>query len=129
MNHQFQGWDAVASELSKITGGNREIGRDRDGRPICLRDGQAASVRELAKRLPQNGVIIADEVGMGKTLIAVVVVRAVIAAGGRVAILAPPGLGYQWNDELQNAGVDAPPILRSLRQYLQAWEIRGKDAP
>ena len=129
MNHQFQGWDAVASELSKITGGNREIGRDRDGRPICLRDGQAASVRELAKRLPQNGVIIADEVGMGKTLIAVVVARAVIAAGGRVAILAPPGLGYQWNDELQNAGVDAPPILRSLRQYLQAWEIRGKDAP
>ncbi len=112
MNHEFNGWDKVAAKL-------RTLADDRD---IQLNDGQAASLRELAKRLPANGVIIADEVGMGKTRIAVAVARAVIAEGGRVAILVPPGLGYQWSDELRNAGVSAPPILRSLRQYLSAWD-------
>ena len=119
MSQRFGGWNRVADHLLSLT----------DSREIQLNDGQAASLRELAKRLPNNGVIIADEVGMGKTRIAAAVARAVIAAGGRVAILVPPGLGYQWSDELQAAGVNAPPILRSLWQYLQAWETKDKNAP
>lgn len=119
MNQEFGGWNRVADQLLTLT----------DSRVIELNDGQAASLRELAKRLPNNGVIIADEVGMGKTRIAAAVAQSVIAAGGRVAILVPPGLGYQWSDELQTAGVDAPPILRSLWQYLQAWESKDKNAP
>ncbi len=60
---------------------------------------------------------------MGKTRIAVEVARCVIKAGGRVAILIPPGLGYQWQDELQRGGVcDVPAILRSLWAYLYAWK-------
>ena len=85
MSQRFGGWNRVADHLLSLT----------DSREIQLNDGQAASLRELAKRLPNNGVIIADEVGMGKTRIAAAVARAVIAAGGRVAILVPPGLGYQ----------------------------------
>ena len=119
MSQRFGGWNRVADHLLSLT----------DSREIQLNDGQAASLRELAKRLPNNGVIIADEVGMGKTRITAAVARAVIAAGGRVAILVPPGLGYQWSDELQTAGVNAPPILRSLWQYLQAWETKDKNAP
>lgn len=119
MSQRFGGWHRVADHLLSLT----------DSRVIQLNDGQAASLRELAKRLPNNGVIIADEVGMGKTRIAAAVARAVIAAGGRVAILVPPGLGYQWSDELQTAGVNAPPILRSLWQYFQAWETKDKNAP
>lgn len=119
MNQQFGGWNVVAERLREIA----------DGRAIDLNDGQVASLREIAKRLPKNGVIIADEVGMGKTRIAVSVANAVIAAGGRVAILVPPGLGYQWGDELRNAGVDAPLILRSLWQYLKGWENKKKPAP
>ncbi|WP_051861817.1 helicase-related protein [Ferrovum myxofaciens] len=119
MNQEFKGWNKVAERLCTLA----------DDRAIELNDGQAASLQEVAKRLPNNGVIIADEVGMGKTRIAAAVARCVIAEGGRVAILVPPGLGYQWSDELQIAGVDAPPILRSLWQYLQAWETEEKDAP
>jgi superfamily II DNA or RNA helicase len=119
MNQQFGGWNNVAEKLHALA----------DTRAIDINDGQAASLRELAKRLPNNGVIIADEVGMGKTRIASAVAYAVIAAGGRVAILVPPGLGYQWSDELRNAGVDAPLILRSLWQYLKAWETEEKSAP
>lgn len=119
MNQEFGGWNKVGEKLRTLA----------DDRTIELNGGQAASLRELAKRLPNNGVIIADEVGMGKTRIAAAVARSVIAAGGRVAILVPPGLGYQWSDELRNAGVDAPPILRSLGQYLQAWETEEKSSP
>jgi len=118
MNQEFGGWIKVGEEL-------RTLAIDRT---IELNVGQAASLRELAKRLPNNGVIIADEVGMGKTRIAAAVAKSVIAVGGRVAILVPPGLGYQWSDELRNARVDAPPILRSLWQYLQAWETEENSS-
>ena len=112
MNQGFGGWDKVAEKLCALAG----------DRAIELNDGQAASLKALAERLPKNGVIIADEVGMGKTRIAAAVARSVIAVGGRVAILVPPGLGYQWSDELKAAGVDAPPILRSLDGFLNAWK-------
>lgn len=89
--------------------------------PLPLKEGQKASLLAIAKRLPQNGVILADEVGMGKTRVAVCLALAVQKAGGRVAILVPPGLGYQWNEELQQVGVQVPPLLRTFFQYLEAW--------
>ena len=58
---------------------------------------------------------------MGKTRIAVEVARCVIGNGGRVAMLVPPGLGYQWQAELRDGEVnDVPADFRSLSAYL-AW--------
>lgn len=103
MQQDFRGWDAVSKQLQTLM----------DSQQIPLNDGQKASLRCLAGRLTDrssnNGMIIADEVGMGKTRIAAAVARAVTEAGGRVAVLVPPGLGYQWNEELRCAGVTAPP--------------------
>lgn len=87
-----------------------------------LNEGQRASLIALAQRLPRNGVVIADEVGMGKTRLAAAVARAVTDCGGRAAIVVPPGLGFQWNEELRDAGVESNQILRSLWQYLAAWQ-------
>ena len=88
-----------------------------------LNEGQRASLHGIASRILKNGVVIADEVGMGKTRIAVELARCVIESGGRVAILVPPGLGYQWQAELRDGGLnDVPPILRSLSAYLAAWD-------
>lgn len=115
-NSEF--WDLVAKKL--ITFADNTAGN------LALNQGQRASLRAIAKRIPNNGVIIADGVGMGKTRIAAVVASCVIAAGGRVAILAPPGLGFQWREALKDAKVEVPLILRSLGQYLQAW--KGQDA-
>ena len=116
MKLDFQGWDAVADYIY-------ELAKAPDSNEWKLNDGQRASLRVIANRLPENGILIADEVGMGKTRIAVAVARSVIAAGGRVAILVPPGLGAQWReDELRQGNVECPPILRSIWQYLQAWE-------
>ena len=117
MTEQFSGWQVVVQKLHTIA--KRLCKEDK------LDEGQMVSLGELAMRLPNNGVIIADEVGMGKTRIAATVARAVIEAGGRVAILVPPGLGDQWRDELRQIGVDAPPLLRSLNAYLNAWDINS----
>lgn len=123
MKQRFKGWMAVGRELEALA--------ESQGRPGWpLNDGQCASLRGIAARLPKNGVVIADEVGMGKTRIAVALARSVIAAGGRVAILVPPGLGFQWRAELRDGGVAAPDLLRTLWQYLSVWAPEGpEEAP
>jgi len=117
MNHVFRGWDEVALLL------DREAKEQEQGSTAWLNTGQCASLRAIARRIKNNGLIIADEVGMGKTRIAVALAKCVQKAGGRVAILVPPGLGYQWEDELRTGGLtNIPPILRSLWAYLSAWD-------
>lgn len=108
-------WDKVARTMVGFAAAGK-VGQ------LQLNQGQQASLRAISVRLPKNGVIIADEVGMGKTRISVAVARSVIDCGGRVAILVPPGLGFQWRAELHGARIQLPPVLRSLWQYLAAWE-------
>jgi len=115
MSQDFKGWIKVADNLLEIANGDA----------IELNDGQCDSLRALASRLQKNGVIIADEVGMGKTRIAAAVAKCVIAAGGRVAILVPPGLDDQWRKELRTADIEPPEILRSLDAYLNVWKEGG----
>ncbi|MGC9195289.1 MAG: DEAD/DEAH box helicase [Syntrophobacteraceae bacterium] len=112
-------WQSVEGHLY-------EIAEAPDKGEWKLNNGQRASLCAIAKRLPANGVLIADEVGMGKTRIAVAVAKSVIESGGRVAILAPSGLGYQWRDELRKGKIECPLILRSVLQYLQAWEAEDE---
>lgn len=123
MNHVFQGWEAVAISLQQDIAQQRQLAEQ--GKPARLNAGQCDSLDAIAMRLAKHGVIVADEVGMGKTRIAVSLIRAVTACGGRVAILVPPVLGFQWQDELKDGGLSSPPILRSLWQYMEAW--RGDD--
>lgn len=95
-----------------------------------LNEGQRASLRALARRLPDHGVVIADEVGMGKTRIAVALAQAVTDAGGRVAILMPPTLGFQWQEELRHGGIpNVPDVVRSLWAFLAAWSDPAQPKP
>ncbi|MFM0362178.1 helicase-related protein [Paraburkholderia sediminicola] len=121
MKQSFSGWAAVARNLREIAAASASTG--------WLNEGQRASLNQIAQRLPDNGVVIADEVGMGKTRIATAVSRSVIQAGGRVAILVPPGLPFQWKAELADAGIKDVPLLRSLWQYLRAWDTETQDEP
>lgn len=122
-------WDYIKQRLIELA--DPDVATSRAGHPTGwqINEGQRASLRAIAERLPSNGVIIADEVGMGKTRIAVGIARAVLDCGGRVAILVPPGLGYQWRDELHGVGIDVPPILRSLWQYFAVWAPNDGDPP
>lgn len=121
MRQVFEGWNSVSERLRL---------RADDAHTERLNAGQKDSLRAIAKRLSDHGVLIADEVGMGKTRIAVELARCVVDAGGRVAILVPPGLGFQWESELQAGfGCSPPMLLRSLWQYLERWSTKQDLQP
>ena len=123
MNHNFLGWDDVATCLTNEAD-HHDSSSDKDE---WLNIGQRACLNSIASRLTKSGVIIADEVGMGKTRIAVATAKCVVKSGGRVAIVVPPGLGYQWDEELRDGGIsNVPAMLRSLWSYLSAW--KSKDS-
>lgn len=121
MNQHFQGWAAVARAL-RACADAYSIAADGAGATSYLNQGQCASLLALADRIANNGVIIADEVGMGKTRIATALAKCVIEAGGRVAIVIPPGLGFQWQSELHAATLEVPAVLRGLPSYHKGWQ-------
>lgn len=118
MKSNFKGWNEVVKILR-----NLNLDKKSDS---WLNKGQHKSILSLAKHLPNNGMLIADEVGMGKTRIAVALAKAVSEAGGRVAILIPSGLGYQWQEELRAGQLnDVPDVIRSLDSYFNDWPEKG----
>lgn len=124
MSADFKGWPAVAAALRQMA--NKDVSAERTW---SLNEGQRRSLRAIASRIQKNGVVLADEVGMGKTRIAVALAYAVTSCGGRVAILMPPGLGFQWADELRDGQVPSPPLLHSLGQFYGVWSDKVPHAP
>lgn len=62
--------------------------------------GQDRAAKALALRLTgQPGIILADEVGLGKTRIALLAMDAVLECGGNAAVVVPAGLLFQWENE------------------------------
>lgn len=122
MHASFAGWDEVARRL-------REMARPTSAAASTLNDGQRASLSAIAARIANNGIVIADEVGMGKTRIAAYVAKAVIQSGGRCAVLIPPGLGFQWQAEFHTCGTDVLEVIRSLDGYFKAWDARAQPTP
>jgi superfamily II DNA or RNA helicase len=98
----FASWSAA--HLALATGLVRETGLlsgARFGR-VALEAYQLAPVlRVLAK--PRPSLLVADDVGLGKTIEAGLILLELMARGRakRVLIVAPPGLLDQWHDELQ----------------------------
>jgi superfamily II DNA or RNA helicase len=124
MSAGFKGWPAVAVALRQMA--DQDISAERNW---SLNEGQRRSLRAIASRIHKNGVVLADEVGMGKTRIAVALAHAVTSCGGRVAVLMPPGLGFQWADELCDGQVPSPPLLHSLWQFYSVWSARAPHVP
>jgi len=98
--------------------------------------GQEYSLEWIASNLAgKPGLIVADEVGLGKTRVATAVACAVVAAGGRVAVVIPPGLKSQWEREftrLHGAMAQwcaAVPVgeSRFLRTYDDLFEVDRDD--
>lgn len=118
MKHKFEGWACVAKRLRASAAKHEAIAEHSTDVVWQLNAGQRAALLAIANRITENGIVIADEVGMGKTRIAVELIRCVTEAGGRAAVLIPSGLGFQWQQELKDGGVVVPPVLRSLGGYL-----------
>jgi len=88
---------------------------------VPLDGGQRDSLSWIGKRLPECGVVLADEVGTGKTRIACAVVRAVLDAGGRAAVVVPHGLIHQWETEMRKLSADAPApkVLTTMADFVK----------
>jgi len=111
--NNFLGWPKVAKII------NRTL-KDNDR----LNESQKLSVSNILRCIEKTGVIIADEVGMGKTRIAVELIHAVKQAGGRVAIVVPTTLGFQWQKELNEREADLAPksTINSLGSFMKGWQ-------
>lgn len=92
-------WEAVAQKLEEFSSSTP----CDDNKLPLLDESQRASLKELAKRIKDGRrmVLIADEVGMGKTRIAAALINAVQNAGGRTVVVLPAGLGAQWQKEIR----------------------------
>ncbi|WP_129992316.1 DEAD/DEAH box helicase [Rahnella sp. CFA14(1/10)] len=119
MKNNFQGWPVVTELLRELVTQEQ----------VELNAGQKAALLAIADRIEHHGIILADEVGMGKTRIAAALSRCVIAAGGRVAVLIPGGLAANWREELKTVGVTPSAPLLSLKQYMSVWETDIPSAP
>ena len=86
-------WLKVKEEAEKL------IQQFRDYAPAQLDGSQIRAIERAVSMLVNHGVILADEVGLGKTRVALVIGEAVMRAGGSVASIVPPGLLYQWERE------------------------------
>jgi hypothetical protein len=83
----------------------------------------------MAQRIQQSGVVLADEVGTGKTRIACAVVHAVLEAGGRAAVVVPHGLMHQWIAESRKLRADsrAPKVLTTLAAFIHSDPVVTND--
>jgi hypothetical protein len=117
-------WDRAATALRKFVAKDAVKSREEQH----LDDGQRASLAWMAKRLPQSGLVLADEVGTGKTRIACAVVHAVLDAGGRAAVVVPHGLMHQWIAESRKlrTSAPAPKELTTFTEFLR--EASATDA-
>lgn len=110
-------WRGVARRLRALVAEEAAKSRDKQH----LDDGQRASLTWMAEHIPQSGVVLADEVGTGKTRIACAVIHAVLEAGGRAAVVVPHGLMHQWSAESRalRAASPAPNMLTTLTEFLR----------
>lgn len=82
----------------------------------------------MALRLDRVRLLIADDVGIGKTIEAAVVARELIDRGEvrRMCVLCPPHLAEQWQRELlEKFHIDAELVLSSTIQRLERDLPRG----
>lgn len=120
----FEGWDRVADILDERASDAETVDQEN----ALLDEGQRDSIRVIAERLRtgRRTVLVADEVGMGKTRIAAVLIDAVRRCGGRAAIVMPAGLGSQWQTELRLFNPEDRTLL-PLRSYDSFVRGFGKD--
>lgn len=95
--------------------------------PVTLWPHQQEVVREVAASWPA-GRLLCDEVGMGKTVEAILALRRLLAGRGvrRALILPPANLLQQWQDELREKGGLRVPRLEGQRALI--WPDGTKQA-
>ena len=112
----------------------RQVASQRRGR-VDPNPHQIDAVMFALKRIPQGGCILADEVGLGKTIEAGLVIAQLLAEGAeRVLVVLPRPLLGQWQNELFTLfGIEAVEVasasvdLAGTGVFLVGREQAGSD--
>ena len=106
IHRRFDAEDLV--RLRRAGEKRRYVAAQRRGR-VDPNPHQIEAVMFALKRIPEGGCILADEVGLGKTIEAGLVIAQLLAEGkGRVLIVVPRPLLGQWQSELRDLfGIEA----------------------
>ena len=112
----------------------RQVASQRRGR-VDPNPHQIDAVMFALKRIPQGGCILADEVGLGKTIEAGLVIAQLLAEGAeRVLVVLPRPLLGQWQNELFTLfGIEAVEVasasvdLTGTGVFLVGREQAGSD--
>ena len=116
--------------LRRASEKRRTVSAQRRGR-VDSNPHQIDAVAFALQRIPQGGCILADEVGLGKTIEAGLVIAQLLAEGkSRILIIVPRPLLGQWQSELRelfgieaqeaahgNVDVAAPSVFIAGREY------------
>ena len=92
---------------------------------------QERNVKQLINRLNKYGVaMLADSVGLGKTISAIGVIKQYKKAKQRVVVISPASLVLQWREELAQAGMYEVQVisLQNKEEIINAMSI-DKYAP
>jgi superfamily II DNA or RNA helicase len=84
----------------------------------------------MALRQPTTRLLIADDVGIGKTIESGLIAAELLAQGeaGRLAVLCSPSLAEQWQNELRNKfAIDAELVLASTVPRLERGLALGES--
>src|ERR1044071_3582718 len=81
------------------------------------------------KRIPDGGCILADEVGLGKTIEAGLVIAQLLAEGAkRVLLVTPKALLGQWKQELYALfGIDGRELTRDAASFAGEGVFRSEE--
>ena len=128
IHRRFHAEDLV--RLRRAGEKRRYVAAQRRGR-VDPNPHQIEAVTFALKRIPQGGCILADEVGLGKTIEAGLVIAQLLAEGkSRVLVIVPRPLLGQWQSELRdlfdieaheaagdNVDLAAPGVFIAGREY------------
>ena len=128
IHRRFYAEDLV--RLRRASESRRYVAAQRRGR-VDPNPHQIEAVTFALRRIPEGGCILADEVGLGKTIEAGLVIAQLLAEGkSRVLIIVPRPLLGQWQNELRelfgvqaleaadgNVDVAVPGVFIAGREY------------
>ena len=139
IHRRFEAEDLV--RLRRSSERRRYAASQRRGR-IDPNPHQIEAVMFALRRIPEGGCILADEVGLGKTIEAGLIVAQMMAEGAeRILIVVPKPLLGQWQDELytlfgitareaadSECDVTAPGVFLAGREYAGSATGSGRLA-
>lgn len=121
----------IAEQLSLARGGSARLVNALSSAAVDLNPHQIDAAVFAADALTRGGCVLADEVGLGKTIEAGLLVAQMCAEGkGRVLILCPAPLRAQWQSELlEKFGVRAVCVDGDFARHFRGSNVFEQDGP